>query len=99
MKKTQIDYFKEVVKMAEGHPEAKIHILAKCGELLEDSAWTSHKICSVYVGYCWQSQMGKTEINLDEIVDRIKVEEDREITRDEAIKLVTIAIIVETEPA
>lgn len=95
--KTQLEYFKEVIRLAEEHPEAKIHILATSDMLLEDFAWTAHKIASVSMGYWYKSKQGTFQTDLDDIIDTVEVEEDKEITKEDARKLAMVAILVETD--
>lgn len=95
--KTQLEYFKEVIRLSEENPTAEIKILATSDEILEDCAWTAHKIASVEVGHWYESKGGKIYIDLDDIVDCVEVEEDKEITKEDARKLAMVAILVETD--
>lgn len=95
--KTQLEYFKEVIRLSEENPTAEIKILATSDMLLEGFAWTAHKIASVSMGYWYKSKQGTIQTDLDDIIDTVEVEEDKEINKEDALKLATLAILVETE--
>ena len=65
--KTQLDFLKEAISLAEQNPTLKIHI-ASSDEHCEDKSWTQHRIANVEkTNYCCIGEEIFTSI--DDVVD------------------------------
>lgn len=95
--KTQLDWLKEAVRLAEEHPEMKIHFAVDSEEILDDSQWTAHFISGVEISWWWQSASGETILtDLERIADEISDRDDRDLSLDEAEKEASRVIIIYT---
>lgn len=94
--KTQLDFLKEAVSLAENNPECKIRI-ASSNELCEDSSWTEHQITKVEKSLYYQNNES-IFLNAYDVVEYFEVFRDKDITEEEAKKLMEFAIIIHTAP-
>jgi len=93
--KTQLEYLKEAVKLAEQNPELGIVIAADSSELIEDYTWTKHRITSVGISY-YHERDEKIITDVDDMIDDMAGDLDRDVTEEEAIKEMIKVILVST---
>jgi len=97
---TQLEYLKLAVKMAEENPGMEIRVAASSDELLDDVAWTMHKIISVEKSL-WYVDNENILTDVDEIIDHLNdsldVKSNRpDYTEEEAIALSKEVILIRT---
>jgi hypothetical protein len=82
--KTQLDFLREAVALAEANLDREIHFCASSDEILEDSAWTSHEISRVEKGL-WYNTDEQIFTNLDDVIEHFMLEyEDDDFGEKEA---------------
>lgn len=92
--KTQIDFLKEAVRIAEENPEMEIHFAINSEKLTYEN-WTYHKIISIKKSLYYEGD-GKIMTDMDDIIEHLSYEYDREITEKEARKEMKEFILIYT---
>lgn len=86
--KTQLEFLKLTVRLAEANPNTKIKFFTSCEELLDDCAWVEHQITSVSVEDYYLHNDERILIDEDDIRNAIaeRFEDDVEHTDEEIEK-------------
>jgi len=93
--KTQLEFLKDAVKLAEANPDIEIHIAADSDELSEEFGWTDHRITSVEKSiYCCYNEKIITDI--DELIEYLEDTLDKDVTEEEALKETKQVILIRT---
>lgn len=88
--KTQLEFLKLAVQLAEANPNMKIKIFTSCEELSDDYAWQEQKIYSVSVEDYYLHNDERILIDEDDIRNAIaeRFEDDVEYTDEEIEKMI-----------
>ncbi len=91
--KTQIEYLKEAVALAEQNPALKIHI-ASSDEHCEDKSWTQQHITKVEKTpyYCYEEEIF---LDVDDVIDHFEYLGE-EITEEQAEEKMEEVILIYT---
>ena len=93
--KTQLDFLKEAVALAEQNPGMKIHV-ASSDQHCEDKSWTQHHITRVEKTpyFCYEEEIF---LDVDDVIDHFEYL-DVEITEKQAEDQMEEVILIYTAP-
>lgn len=92
--KTQLEFLKEAVALAEQNPSLKIHF-ASSDEHCEDTSWTQQHITKVEKTYYYQVDE-RILLDVDEVQDYFECYLDQEISDEEAVSKMEEVILIYT---
>lgn len=92
--KTQLEFLKEAVALAEANPTLKIKI-ASSDDHIFDGGWTEQKIAKVEKSK-YYSDDGLIMTDIDIVIDHLQYDNDREFTEDEALEHMEEVILIYT---
>jgi hypothetical protein len=93
--KTQIEYLKKAVELADANPAMEIHFAVDNNGMLENSGWTDHRIKSAEISLYWSSDE-KILTDIDKVIDEMEYALDRDVTEAEALAESREVILVKT---
>lgn len=91
--KTQLEFLKQAVELAEQNPTLKIHV-ASSDEHCEDKSWTQHHINKVEKTWYYEYD-GEIFLDIEEVVEHFEYH-NQEITEEEAKDKMEEVILIYT---
>lgn len=95
----QLDYYKEIVRLAEENPDMDLLLLVDNEEMVMDYRYTQHQILDVKVDWVWKDDDGSMLSGIKFIIAAMENKFDRGVPRSEAEALSARAIIIYTTAA
>ncbi len=93
---TQLEYLEKAVQLKRENPGADIHICVASEEMQLDFGWTAHEISRVELGYWYCPGTEQIYTDVDEVIEKLSDEQEREVTEEEAYNLMSPAILIYT---
>ena len=97
---TQLDYYKEIVRLAEENPDMDLLLLVDNEVIVMDYRYTQHQILDVKVDWVWKDDDdGSMLSGIKFIIAAMENKFDRGVPRSDAEALSARAIIIYTTAA
>lgn len=96
---TQLDYYKEIVRLAEENPDMDLLLLVDNEEIVTDYRYTQHKILDVKVDWVWEDDDGSRMSGIKVIIAAMGDRLERIVSREEAEAVSKKTIVIYTTAA
>ena len=92
----QRELLQEALDLAEGNPEAKIHVCVAVDELCIDCAWNGQEITRVELVYCYFAASVEVYTDVEDVKEQLEEDRGEDVSYEEAYAQMEPAILMYT---